>query len=357
MALAVGLAGYAGYVSLTTPSLTTLVVYSYDSLLGGGCGSNDTAVHDSVFGSFERAHHVHIELACPGGTLVGTLAAEANAPSADVVIGLDEITGPQAVAQGLLAPFDPGDGSDWVPGVANVLGAPGYLAPYEYGYLAIDYNASFYDATQGAVANWSFPATAANHSWATGLIIENPTTDITGEEFLLWEVSFYSQVLHQPWQGFWRSVDPYAPIVPDWGTGYGSFLSTSGNPPMFVSYSTDPASNWYYQGPAFNATVGRWNGTSYGWETVYGIGVVHGCPHPGLAGDFERWFGSGTVQANLPETEWEYPANASVALPTEFGLAVPPGSIVPLDAQGAGGLVADLPQYLSGWQDIANQVG
>lgn len=296
---------------------------------------------------------------CPPGTLVSTLVSQANAPLADVVVGLDEITGPQAVADGLLVPYVPPALADVPANLSETLGAPGYLTPYEYGYLALDYNRSFWDATHGAVANWSFPELASNASWARSLIVEDPLTDITGEEFLLWEIAFYQAVLHQDWTGFWRAADPSLVVAPDGSTAFSEFGSGPGAPPMVVSYSTDSAYAAYYdEQPPLGSSVGRWNGTSYGWQTVYGAGIVKGSRHLALDEAFVDWLLNGSVQAQLPLTEWEYPANASVALPPVFGSAVAPSTIVPLDvAIPPANRTADLPGYLDSWQEIANTVG
>jgi thiamine transport system substrate-binding protein len=358
VALAVGLAGYGAFVGLTTPSgPTQLIVYSYNSLLGGACGTANATADSAVFGAFDRAYHVAVEIECPGGTLVGTLEGQANDPVADVVLGLDEITGPQAVSLGLLSPYTPPGLSDVNANVTGALGSDGYVTPYEYGYLAIDYNTSFYNATRGAVVNWSFPATASNGTWASGLMTEDPTTDITGEEFLLWEIAFYAQVLHEPWQSFWDSVHAEMPIAEDWDSAFSDFVTPPGNPPMVVSYSLDPAYEAASGGFGYGSTVGTWNGTSYGWETVYGAGIVHGSKHLALDEDLVRWMLNGPAESNFPLNEWEYPANDTVHWPGIFADGVAPTSIVPLDARGAGPLVANLSTYLDEWQAIENGQG
>lgn len=300
-----------------------------------------------------------MEFVCPGGTLFGALASQSNAPVADVVLGLDEITGPQAVADDLLAPLAPSGPGDLVPGVSGVLGGAGYLLPYEYGYLSIDYQGVFEAGDRAATANWSFPATAANASLASDLLIEDPTSDITGEEFLLWEIAFYAQVLHRPWTDFWTAADPHLAVTDSWDDGWTEFTTAANPPPLFVSYSTDPASEEYYGGPPIGTTIGEWNGTSYGWETVYGVGVVRGCAHPTLAGEFAEWIDSGTVQSEIPLTEWEYPANATVPLPSVYDAALPTAGVVALDADGASPYVADgnLSSELSTWQTIASAEG
>ncbi len=334
----------------------TLVIYTYSSLFGGP----GTANYSYVFDTFASAHHVHIDVEFPTGTLVSTLAQQANAEAADLVIGLDEITGPQADALGLLQPYTP-------PGLANV--SPGLIAqlspdhavtPYEWGYLAIDYNASFAAATRGAIAHATLPELAANASWASQFLYEDPALDITGEEFLVWQIEYYEHVLGQNWTGFWSSLMPdlhYKP-APDWGTAFGEFTSPPPSPALVVSYSTDPAYAAYYgQGGQFNSTVSWWNGTAYGWRTIYGVGIVAGSHHLSLDEEFVNWMLSGSVQSEIPLNEWEYPANGTVPIPSVYSAALDPAGITPLNGLTTpSGVTASLPGWITTYQELADRL-
>ncbi|MCI4327061.1 MAG: thiamine ABC transporter substrate-binding protein [Thermoplasmata archaeon] len=360
LAVVVAIAGY-GVVAYETGALgsgePTLVVYTYESLF---TGTNQSAAADAaVFGAFGAAHHVHIDVEYPPGTLVGTLLSEANAPSADLVIGLDEVTAPEADALGLLLPYTspdlPNVSSDLVPEIA-----PDHsVTPYEWGYLAFDYNTTFGDSTGGAIANLSFPAIAANATWASNLLIEDPTVDITGEEFLLWQIEYAAAVEHTNWTSFWKAVDPHLHVAPDWTTAFDEFSTPPDNPGMVVSYSSDPAYEAFYGTPgAFGSTVAHDNGTSYGWKTIYGIGIVHGTRHLTLDQEFVNWFLSGTVQSEIPTNEWEYPANSTVPLPAVYNAAIDPSTITALNADVTPAEIAtDLPGWLSEWQTVENAYG
>ncbi len=354
--LVVALAGAGTYVYLTNQfGGTTLVVYTYPSLLGGVDCGNRTAFQ-TVFGTFASAHHVRIVVDCPPGNLLGALERQRTAPVADLVIGLDEITTPQAEAAGLLVPYAPS-------GLANV---PGYLVsqlspdhgavPYEDGFLAIDYNRSFYNATSGAVAHASLPDFVTNTSWARTFAVEDPTVDITGEEFLLWQIEYYTHVLHQNWTTFWTSPGGRAlTIAPSWGDAFGYF--SAGTVALAVSYATDPAyAAFYGETGAFNATGSWWNGSEYSWRTIYGIGIVNGSRHLALDQEFENWFLGGEVQALLPTNEWMYPANQTVvAPPAYFDYAIPPGQLVALNNETAPSEVsASLPGWLATWSSLTS---
>lgn len=357
VALLVIVAGYATYGlwlnRLNGPH--TLTIYTYDSLFG----SCDGSVTSGLMAQFDAAYDAHVQIDCLGGTLVSTLLAQKDAPSADVVVGLDEITAPQAAAEGLLLPYAPPALGDVNGSLVAALG-PGHLAtPYEWGYLAIDYNQSFFQATHGAVARSSFANFSQNLSWADQLMIEDPTVDITGEEFLLWEIAYEQSVAHANWQSFWQAVDGHVRVAPDWSDAFTSFQSPPNNPMLVVSYGTDPAYAAFSGTPgAFNATLSTANGTVYGWQTVYGLGIVQGTHHLTLAQQFVNWFLSPTVQSQIPENEWEYPANGTIPLPPEYAYAVDPTHVLPLNADlPPSTIVSDLPGWLDTWQSIANQAG
>lgn len=360
LAVVVAVAGYGVYTyaaSANDSGIPTLVVYTYQSLFN--VSSDSAAVLQTVFGGFEAAHHVHIRLVNPPGTLVGTLLSEANAPSADLVIGLDEVTAPEAAAHGLLIPYASSQLTDVSPALLGEIAPDHSVTPYEWGYLAFDYNNSFANATNGAVANASFEQIASNSTWASNLLIEDPTVDITGEEFLLWQIEYAQTVEHTNWTGFWKSVDRHVQVAPDWSTAFTEFSTPPHPPGMVVSYSTDPAYGAFFGSPpTFGSTVAHANGTSYGWKTIYGLGIVSGTRHLSLDQQFIDWFLSGTVQSEIPTNEWEYPANSTVALPSVYDQAIPPGSITALnDGVTPAEIAANLPGWLSEWQAVDNQYG
>jgi thiamine transport system substrate-binding protein len=333
----------------------TLVVYTYSSLFGG----SGTPAFNAVFGPFEQSHHVHIDVEYPPGTLVSTLLSQQNAPAADLVIGLDEITAPEAEQYHLLTPYAPPELANVSPSLVNEISTDQGVVPYEYGYLAIDYNLSFAAATHGAITRASFPDFATNSTWAQQLLIEDPTVDITGEEFLAWQIEYYETVLHQNWTGFWKDVLPhfaYKP-APDWDTAFTEFTTPPGNPDLVVSYSTDPAYAAYYnESGQYNSTVSWWNGTAYGWRTIYGIGIVAGSRHLSLDEEFENWFLSGAVQSEIPLNEWEYPANTTVGVPSVYDAAIDPSTVVPLNnATTPAQLATSIGGWVTTYQELADQ--
>lgn len=353
--------GLNAYLQAHRPGPTTLVIDAFPSLFTGNCGN---PVLTELFNEFDANHSTRIVLDCPGEsqTLLGMLSSPPQGvPSADLVIGLDEVTGPQADADGLLVPYSSAALPQISPALVQGLAPDHSLTPYDFGDLAIDYTSDFANATHGAVANLSLPELVANSSWAKGLALENPI-DTTGEEFLLSEIAFYQSVLHQDWTSFWRTIDPLAQIYPDWSTAfYGAFGNTSlPNPAqMVVSYGLDPAyENYSPGGPSFNASLYHWNGSTYAWKTIYGLGIVRGSGHIALDQQFIDWFLGASVQSAIPLNDWEYPANGSIALPTPYRWAANASGAIDLNADlPVASLPSEIPGWLDQWQAIANAAG
>lgn len=338
---------------------TTLVILTYPSLLGGDCGGSPA--FNAAFAPFASAHGIRIEVECPGTNLYSSLRTGAGAPAADLVIGLDELTTPEAEAAGLLVPYAPSSLADVPAALTSQLspepaGVP-YAVPYEYGYLAVDYNASFLSAYP-SVAHLHLSDLAANVSWARTLLVEDPAIDITGEEFLVWQIQYYEQVLHQNWTTFWTAMPSGVPPLSDsWDDAFAEFQA--GVQQMVVSYSTDPAYALAYGAAGYyNATVSWYNGTPYGWRTIYGVGIVNGTHHLALDEQFENWMLGGAVQQEIPTNEWEYPANDTVPLPSVFSAAIDPSTIVALNAAaGPAAVAASWPGWLHTWEGLTGGAG
>ncbi|MGI0053452.1 MAG: hypothetical protein ACREC5_01320 [Thermoplasmata archaeon] len=354
IALVVLLAGYAVYAFESTPP-ATLVVYTYDSLLGGNCGANTSA-----FQPFESAHHITIRFECPAGSLASALIAEKDAPVADLVVGLNEITGPQAEAAGVLDPYQPPGLANVSPALAAAISTDGSVTPYEWGYLGIDSCPSFVTATGGASERWSFPQAAANLTWARNLIVENPVIDTTGEEFLVWEIQFYEQVLHENWTSFWSRIAPSMTDASSWSDAfYSDFTCARGTPGSVVSYVTDSAYGAAQSPPVPQpSSLSWWNGTAYGWKTIYGVGIVRGSAHLSLDKQFVNYLLSGPLQSQLPTTEWEYPANATIALPSVYGNVSNLSAVHALnDGVSPATIAVDISTWLDEWQATVDAAG
>jgi len=323
--------GYVLYAQNQKSSKATLVIYTYGSLFNYGANPNETK--NIVFGTFEKKYNVNIDIEYPNN-IMQALESQKSNPQADIVIGLTNVEAPTAIEKGLLDPYN--YTNDIPSFLINGLSNNHYLTPYEYSYLAIDYTMSFYNQTKGNVSHSNF-LNFLNSTWAKNLILESPLTDTTGLNFLMWQIAFYEYVLHNNnWLSWWKSIKNYALIENDWSTAFNLFTTTNNPQQLVSSYSTDPAYEIYNNGAmngtfSYNSTLSYYNNTYYGWETIFGIGIVHGSSHLLLDEEFINWFLSGTVQSQIPLNEWEYPANNTVTLPPAYKYAVNPSNVVPLN--------------------------
>ena len=347
------IAGFAIYYTVANlPSKKlTLVIYTYDSLFTSG-NNNTTQVYNAIFGNFEKMYNVTIDITKPTNGLLQQLNATRSHPQADIVIGLDNINGPQAVSDGLLMKHS----SSAKPYINSSLysemgNAASYITPYEYSDLGIDYNTSFVQANF-TPSMWNL---ANNSTIASNLLLENPLTDSYGQQFLVWEIALSKYVLGQNWTVWWKSIKQYLTghIYPDWGHAFGNFETGAGTN-LVVSSLTDPA--YYYlfgYGNGTNSTVLYQKGTPYGWRTIYGLGIVNGSKNVALDKAFINYFLSPAVQKYIPEVEWNYPANSSQSLPNSYIHAPDQSKIVQLNEYMNASYVAqNVPQCDTEWLSI-----
>ncbi|EQD79431.1 ABC transporter periplasmic-binding protein [mine drainage metagenome] len=329
--------GVVQYESLRAPSGPTLTIWTYPSFFDSGLHPNRTLA--TIVGGFENLTGSTVVLEYPTGDLASALLSARPGTLPDVVLGLDEITAGQVEKAGLLFPYTPPNLVSVNATLAGALGPPGEVTPYEFGYLGLDYGRNFNNASGRPFGGGDFFTNlSAQPALASQFIYEDPVAgSIVGEEFLAWQVEFYTHVLHENWTGFWTGLLSHCPsscpvTAPDWTDAFNAFSSGQGQ--SLVSYTTDTAYNAYFRyGGAVNSTVAFVGGHAYGWETVYGAGILRSSPRIPLAERFVNWMLSGTVQSLVATNEWEYPANqtALADLPSVYSLALSPSEITPLD--------------------------
>jgi thiamine transport system substrate-binding protein len=317
VALVVLSASYAVYVfNPSATGGTVLTIYTYSSLFTSA--PNVSAVNSTVFGGFEREYHVRINLVRIEGTqnMLEQLIKQKSNPQADLVIGLTNLQAPQAVNSGVLLNYTPPNLA-YVPGyLVNDLDPTHHLVPYEYAPITVDYC----NLSSSLASNLSFTM-LENPVFARQLVVENPSIDSTGLSFLIYQAVFYQYILHENWQSWWRSISTYVRVVPTWDDAFTIFPTNGYN--MVVSYGTDPAYFNYFGGyPGCGTSAVHFNGKTYTWLEIEGIGIVKGAKHLALAQAFENWFLSSAVQSEIPEGEWMFPANSIVPLPPVFSHAV-----------------------------------
>ncbi len=291
-----------------------LTVYCYDSF------SAEWGAGPKLAPLFENSSGVKVKFVSKGdgGQLLSALIMEKAVPVADVVVGLDNQLAPKAFAAGILEAYR----------VKSLDGAPswlrfdpsGRLTPFDYGQFAIIWDskklanppASLEDLTKGI--------------YAKKLILMDPRTSTPGLGFLAWTKLVYGE----GWKDYWKRLTPsILAMTPNWDTGYGLF--TAGEAPLVLSYATSPAYHLENDKTDRYRALGFPEGHPVQIEAA---GIVKGTKHRHNAELFMDFLLSKAAQAELPLTQYMYPANSAAALPASFSLALKPGKTLVIDPAG-----------------------
>ena len=141
------------------------------------------------------------------------------------------------------------------------------------------------------------------------LIIQDPRTSTTGQDFLLWTIALYGN----KWQDFWKQLKPSIKVVTqDWGEGFDKLLA--GEAPLMVSYASNEAYSYEYYGGTKILTLIPKEG---GYQQKEGTALVTKKITKKLAKDFIEFTLSNEFQSTVPLNNWMLPA-ANVKLPKSF---------------------------------------
>lgn len=236
----------------------------------------DHGAFDYIFGPakerFEALTNGTLEhiAAADTGDALNRAIREKDAPSFDVVYGLDNAYLTQAVRAGALQPY--------TPVLAERVNAsyvffdatqPWPATPADHGYIAInvDPRANLTVATLGDVR-------AHAGSFAT----QDPRTSSPGLGFLLATIATYPEGMAYDWRDYWNDLFAGGvTVTSDWTTaytqhftgGYGQYeAGFTGTKPIVTSYTTSPAYEAYYGATEINGLVLAPAATFHQIETV-----------------------------------------------------------------------------------------
>ncbi len=325
LVIAAGISVYAIYPEIAPHKEPVINILTYESFFQYGRNPNQTLAY--LINNFENWYHVKINLITSSQDLYNQIL-QSKGSGYDIVIGLNNIDSYLAANSGLLYKFSVTNETYLNKTLYSFLQSSGYVIPYEYSPLTTDYNYSGPISVQ-IIKNLTF-SDLTNSSIAKQYIVENPTTpSINGEDFLLGQIAFYSGILHQNWTSFWNSSKGMI-ITQDWSSGFTLFSQGKGQ--MFFSYATDPAYFKYFNESPIGTTPFHYNGKSYAWMQVLGIGILNSSKHKSIDEAFVNWMLGQNVQNLIPLNEWTYPANLNVTLPAVYSVNPPVDSIIPLNS-------------------------
>ncbi|HNX59163.1 MAG TPA: thiamine ABC transporter substrate-binding protein [Spirochaetota bacterium] len=300
-----------------------LVVYTYESL---------DWVKKDVVPSFEKKYQCTVKVVkfTDAGNIVSRLKLEKKNPKADVVLGLTPALVSLAKKEGLLQKYR----SPNISRISDksVVFDADYATPYDYGALAFVYNPE-----KLAKVPASFEDICAMKK---GIIIEDPRTSSTGQDFLLWTVAVYGD----GWKDFWRKLKgAVLTVTPGWNEAFAKF--EAGEAPVMLSYATDGAYSWEnYKSEKYKAFIP----SEGGFLQIESGSLVNGTSKVKLAQAFIDNILMEPFQKQIPLNQWMFPVT-NVPLPDSFKKAVRPAKTVSLPQKDLADKVA---RYLKEWEEL-----
>jgi len=300
-----------------------LVIYTYESL---------DWIKKSAVPAFEKKYNCTVKVVkfADAGNIVARLKLEKKKPRADVALGLTPALVSLSKKENLLSKYR----SKGIFRVTekSALFDVEYATPYDFGALAFVYNPLKLDKVPETFADIC--------ALKKGLIIEDPRTSSTGQDFLLWTVAVYGD----GWKDFWiRLKGAVLTVTPGWGEAFAKF--EAGEAPVMLSYATDGAYSWEnYKSEKYKAFIPA----EGGFLQVEAGSVVKGTKQPKLAGAFLDSILEDSFQKDIPLNQWMFPVT-DVPLPDSFKKAVLPAKTVSLPQHN---LADNLAKYLKEWEEI-----
>ncbi len=354
-----------GASTATTPTVTAstakprpLLVYVYKGFMAWG--SNPHLFQDLVK-NFTRETGIPVRLRVfdSAHEMITTAIAEAKAGkrTADVIIGVDEITVHELRQAGLLGCYVSREAD---PRLVPLVDEEKCVTPLDYGVIALVYDPSRLSKEQLAMLRDGVTPEELV-KLAPYIVAEDPTKSSTGLNFLLYTIAV-SKASGVDWKKLWEEMKQNnLMIAKSWGAAYDEFYRKGSRRAIVVSYGTDPAySAWYNMRhgkpmrPDVNATfLALPNGTTVGWLQVEGVAVLKGAPMV-EAERFVDWLLSPEVQSRIPGSQWMFPANPSVKLPSYYRYALTLGEarVVGNKLLPPNVVASKLSQWLSDWLKV-----
>jgi thiamine transport system substrate-binding protein len=336
-----------------------LEIYTYESLL------NDP--YFDIEGNFSqfsgmREDEIRITRFNDANVLITRLELEKSNPVADVVIGIDNtLIHLIEDISSILESYTPTPISQIDPNLIQNLDPQHYLVPYDYGIISLYYqNQVINSSTNPELQNLTLDHLLTSDLLPM-LIVENPLHSSPGLGFLLWTIAVYGDpevkfdgLLGGNWRNWWNTSRNQITITDSWGDAFIIFFEEE-EKPIMVSYGTSPAYSYCQWGDDSTSAVVTYEGNQQNaWLQIEGIGLVNDASNKENAKQFIDWFLSPSLQSEIPEHQWMYPANTEAILSSCFEES----TIHPDDVYRLNDLLSPelLAENLNYWKDQWEQV-
>jgi thiamine transport system substrate-binding protein len=253
---------------------------------------------------------------------------EGQATTADMIVGLDTATAPEARATGLFAPHGLTLDNLTLP---EAWTDPDFV-PFDYGYFAYVYDKE------------KMPTPPKNFEELIGLpndikiVIEDPRSSTPGLGNVFWVQAAYGDRATEIWQGLKPHI---LTVTKGWSEAYNLFLS--GEADMVLSYTTSPT---YHQ---VAEQVDKYAAAIFDEGHVAQVevaGILKSSQKQALAKTFLAYLTSVEGQKLVPTTNWMFPVvDIGADLPAQFAEAPTP-KLLAVDE-------ADIVAHSRAWVDAA----
>jgi len=306
----------------------SLVIYAYDSFVA------DWGPAGIIIPAFEEETGIPVKILGVGdaGQVLSRALLEAENPKADIILGIDNNMLSKALESEILSPYKPRN-IDLLP--EDLLFDPSYhVIPFDYGFFSI-----IYDSEKIADPPRSLED-LTEERFRDDLILMDPRTSSPGLGFLLWTIYAYGDNYPEYWERLQPSI---LTITEGWDSGYGLF--TAGEAPLVLSYTTSPAYHVEYE------ETDRYQAAVFdkgNYMQIEGMGIVKNAPHRKSAEAFMDFILTEKFQKAIPLTNFMYPVNPQVKLPSSFDYAPKALKSILLDP---GDIAGNREKWLSEWTE------
>lgn len=156
--------------------------------------------------------------------ILSRLKLEQSSPKSDIVVGLTSLQSEIAKRDRYITSYVPKNKNN-IEDEFFIMDKDFYVTPFDYGYLAINYNKEKLSTPPKNIEELS--------KMPKELLGINPMTSSTGEEALMWSIA----ILGDKWEEFWTKIKPSIyTSEPGWSEAFAKF--TTGEAPMMIGYAT-----------------------------------------------------------------------------------------------------------------------
>lgn len=271
------------------------------------------AVSEELLAAFEAETGLEVVQVAPGdgGALANQLVLTADSPLGDAVFGIDNAFASRVIDEGVIEDYV---SPDLDPSAEQYL--VGGLNPVDVGDVCLNIDTGWF-AEQGIAEPVTFDD-LLEPEYRDLTVVTNPATSSPGLAMLLATIGTYGD----GWQEYWAQLnDNGLRVVDGWSDAYYvDFSAVEGGPrPIVLSYASSPAFTVTEDGSA--TTTAALLDTCF--RQVEYAGVLSGAANPEGGQLLVDWLLSDAVQADIPESMYMYPANATVGIPAEWAQFAP----------------------------------